>query len=70
MKEEKNITFIKGTLLGIGLGLLLAPEEGSEIRKELKKSFSKLIDSVKQIDIEENKKILMAKLKLQKKQKQ
>ena len=48
-------SFATGALIGAGLGILLAPKEGSETRQDLKKSFDNLVDTIKNIDIEETK---------------
>ena len=48
-------SFATGALIGAGLGILLAPKEGSETREDLKKSFNDLVDTIKDIDIEETK---------------
>ena len=45
-------SFATGALIGAGLGILLAPKEGSETRQDLKKSFDNLVDTIKNIDIE------------------
>ena len=41
--ESKHSKFITGALVGLGLGLLIAPIEGSEAKKELKSSLNKRI---------------------------
>ena len=48
-------SFATGALIGAGLGILLAPKEGSETRQDLKKSLDNLVDTIKNIDIEETK---------------
>ena len=60
--DGKHRKFITGALVGLGLGLLIAPSEGSESRKELKKSLNDLLDSVKNIDIEKTKSAFMKRL--------
>ena len=60
--EKKTHTFLTGALVGIGLGLLIAPKEGSETRGELKADLNNLLDTVKEIDIDETKVIFMKKL--------
>lgn len=63
MSENRFSRFITGALVGIGLGLLIAPQEGNETRQKLKSSLNELLDSVKEIDIEETKIIFMQKLR-------
>ena len=60
MSRIKN--FITGTCIGLGLGILLAPKEGSETRKDLKESFDELWATLKSIDFEEAKSILNEKI--------
>ena len=60
--EGKHSKFITGALVGLGLGLLIAPTEGSESRKELKKSLENLLDTIKDIDIEKTKSAFMKRL--------
>lgn len=45
--------FILGAAVGAGLGILFAPEKGSETRKVLKNKFDDLLAKVKEIDVEE-----------------
>ena len=53
MSRIKN--FITGACLGLGIGILLAPKEGSKTRKELKESFDEFCSTLKSIDFEEAK---------------
>ena len=62
MSQSKFRSFLTGTFVGVGLGILLAPKEGNETRNDLKKSFSLLVDTVKDIDIEETKENLLKKV--------
>ena len=55
-------SFATGALIGAGLGILLAPKEGSETRQDLKKSFDNLVDTIKNIDIEETKAVFFNKV--------
>ena len=45
--------FLVGATIGAGIGLLFAPKKGSETRKDLKKKFDELVESIKEIDKEE-----------------
>jgi len=63
MSQGRFRSFLTGALVGAGLGILLAPKEGSETRNNLKKSFSLLIDTIKNVDIEESKANLLTKVK-------
>ena len=62
MAQSKARHFLTGALVGAGLGILLAPKEGSETRKELKNSFKELIDTIKEIDVEQTKSVLFEKV--------
>ncbi len=53
--DDKFKTFVTGALVGIGIGLLLAPIDGDETRKKLKESLGELLNSIKEIDLEETK---------------
>lgn len=54
--------FILGAGIGAGLGILFAPKKGSETRKELKKKMDELIDKARNIDAEEVKENIEAKI--------
>ncbi len=62
MSQGRFRSFLTGALVGAGLGILLAPKEGSETRSDLKKSFSLLIDTIKNIDVEETKAAFLDKV--------
>ena len=49
----KKGNFILGAGLGLGLGMLFAPQSGDKTRKELKKKINELVEKVKSIDKEE-----------------
>ena len=55
MNQSKFGHFLTGTLIGVGLGVLLAPKAGTETRENLRKSFKELTDTIKNIDIEKTK---------------
>ena len=52
---SKFSNFLTGALIGAGIGILLAPKEGSKTRSDLKKSFDELCTTVKEINWEEAK---------------
>ena len=45
--------FALGTALGVGLGVLFAPESGEKTRKELMKKMNELLDKLKEVDANE-----------------
>lgn len=45
--------FILGAALGATLGVLFAPRKGSETRKQLMNKIKDLVDSIKEIDVDE-----------------
>ncbi len=63
MKEGRFRSFFTGALVGVGLGILLAPKEGNEIQDDLKKTFSLLVDTIKNVDVEETKANFLKKVK-------
>lgn len=62
MRQSRLRNFVTGALIGVGLGVLFAPREGSETREKLKTSFDDLIDTVNDIDVEETKNMILAKI--------
>ena len=59
---SKFTNFLSGALLGAGVGILLAPKEGSKTREDLKKSWNELKDTIKNMDFEEAKETLKEKV--------
>lgn len=49
----KKGNFLLGAGLGLGLGMLFAPQSGDKTRKELKNKLNELLEKVKTIDTEE-----------------
>lgn len=60
---SKKGKFLLGAGVGIGLGLLFAPQTGEKTRKDLSKKVQELIEKVKEIDVEEVKNTLIVKTK-------
>ncbi len=54
--------FALGAALGVGIGLLVAPREGKETRKALKEKIDDLLCKAKDLDKEEVKKEIEAKV--------
>lgn len=54
--------FLAGIGIGAAAGVLFAPKNGSETRKDLKKYISQLLDEVKNVDVEEVKDNIEAKI--------
>ena len=54
--------FALGTALGVGLGVLFAPESGEKTRKELMKKINELFDKLKEVDANEVKDEIERKL--------
>lgn len=54
--------FVLGALIGVGIGVLIAPKKGSETREDLKKKIDELLQKVKEIDKDEVKKQIEEKL--------
>ena len=54
--------FLCGVAIGTGLGILFAPKSGKDTRDELKKSLDKFIDSLKDIDKDDIKEIVLCKV--------
>ena len=62
MSKKKWENFLCGLAIGTGIGILFAPKSGKETRKELKESLDNLIASIKNLDKEDIKDILILKI--------
>lgn len=51
MSKKKGMGFIFGLGLGAGIGMLLAPKKGEELRRDLSKKISELLDKAKNISL-------------------
>ena len=54
--------FILGTIIGVGIGVLIAPKKGSETREDLKKKIDEFMTKVKSLDKEEVRKQIEEKI--------
>ncbi len=63
MKESKFHSFFTGALIGVGLGLLLAPKDSNEAKEKLRETLNNLLNTITDIDIVETKNLFMKQLK-------
>lgn len=61
--EHGFLKFVCGVTIGVGLGILFAPQSGEKTRKELKSKLEEFANSVKDIDAEDVKRALSKKVK-------
>lgn len=52
-KRKGTMKFFTGILLGAGIGLMFAPQEGSKTRKIVKEKINDLTSKLKEIDVKE-----------------
>ena len=50
---KKKLKFLSGLGIGVGLGILFAPKEGRETRRELKEKIDELLGQLKEVDIDD-----------------
>lgn len=63
MKRNNGIVkFLTGIGVGVGLGMLFSPKSGKENREELKKMLDDLVEKAKNVDVEEVKDQVVAKV--------
>lgn len=67
MKKNNEVnkligTFVVGTAIGAGLGVLFAPRKGSETRQILKSKMDEFVVNLKEIDVSEVKRSIESKI--------
>ena len=58
----KKGSLVAGVLAGLGIGLLVAPKTGEEMRKDLSKKFDEMVKKLKEVDYGEVKNDIEAKI--------
>lgn len=64
-KEKKGCglgKFLLGAGIGVGLGILFAPKSGKETRKDLKKKMDDLVEKAKNLNVDDVKSTIEAKV--------
>ncbi len=51
MSKNGGGNFLLGALIGVGIGMLLAPKSGKELRKDLKIKIDELVAKIKEMDL-------------------
>lgn len=65
MSKNKKIGFGKfllGAALGTGIGMLFAPKKGEELRKDLAKKIDELLSKAKEVEVDDVKETIEAKI--------
>lgn len=63
MSKNKGMgKFVLGSLIGAGIGALLTPKKGSELREDLSKKLNELLKKAKDIDVNEVKEEVTVKI--------
>lgn len=63
MSKNKGMgKFVLGSMIGAGLGMLLTPKKGSELREDLSKKINELLKKAKDIDVNEVKEEVTVKI--------
>ena len=61
MAKKKVGTLLGGLAVGAGLGVLFAPKNGSDTRKDLKKKIDELVEKAKNTDLDDVKEYVVTK---------